>query len=198
MKIRTVTWIIVISLLKLGCSPSEPSQPDTAQQLIDKGWVQYSAANYQGAHDFFNQSMTLDANIADAYNGSGWSGAKLNDLDGAVSDFNTGLLLDTANTEIRAGLAFVYNAKKSYILSDSLALQVLGRDSSWVFSRSTGISAADLHLLLAENYFAEGMYELSRDQVHILTPAFPSNYDVTTVDGRTGLAVEIERLRAII
>ena len=198
MPYRIIIPVFLLALVWWGCQVDSPPPPETAQQLVDDGWAQYATANYQGARDLFNQASALDGSVVDAYNGAGWSSAKLNDLSTAMESFGLGQVKDTSNLEIRAGIGIIENARKNYAFSDSSVLSVLSENSSWVFSRDTSINSLDLHLLLAENFFAEAEYELSRDQVHLLDPSFPSALDVTTVAGRTALAMAIENLRAVI
>jgi len=149
------------------------------------------------AHDDFAAATQGDANLVDAYNGSGWANAKLNALAAAVASFNTGLGKDSVNLQMRAGLAFVLNAQKLYTSSITADTTVLGANSTWSFSRDTSINAADLHLLLAEDYFAltPPDFLASKREVQILDPSFVA--DVATIAGQTALAARIETLRGI-
>ncbi len=193
MRLRSSVLAFLIVVVA-GCSST--SNPESADQLVSEGWTAYLNHNYTLASSKFSQALALNGNLVDAYNGAGWSLAKLNLPDSAVTQFNRGLARDTGNTEIRAGLAFVDNALKLYSQSITLALAVLQVRPAWVFSRDNSVNAQDLHLLLAEDYFALASYPQSLAQVQILNPAFAA--DVTTVVGQTSLAKEIERLRALL
>ena len=144
----------------------------------------------------FTEALSKDANFVDAYNGGGWSKAKLNTLSGAIASFSTGLGKDSANLEIRAGMAFVYNAQKDYSHSIQYALAVLQGSSTWAFTRDPTVSYSDLHLLLAEDYFAQADYASSLQQVSLLDSAF--NADVTTNSGQIALAQKIEQLKSTV
>src|SRR5271169_2751189 len=187
-----------------GCQKDTTgTQNKTAAQLTADGWSAFSGSDYQSALTNFNNAIGEDGNFVDAYNGAGWANAKLNAPQSAVTDFTNGLSKDTSapdslSLEMNAGLAFAYNAQKNYAQSVASALSVLGANANWAFVHHSSINAAELHLLLAEDYFAQSSpdYVSSLHQVQIIDPAF--NADVTTVAGQTALAGEIEQLRSII
>ncbi len=193
---RCRTMLLGVFMVMIAGCGSGGGGSESADQLVADGWTAYLSHNYAGASSKFSQALALNGNLVDAYNGSGWSLAKLNLPDSAVTQFNKGLNRDTANAEIRAGLAFVDNALKLYSQSITLALAVLQGKPSWVFSRDNSVNALDLHLLLAEDYFALASYTESLTQIQILNPSFAA--DVSTVTGQTSLAKEIERQRALL
>jgi tetratricopeptide (TPR) repeat protein len=198
MILRLCSVIFCCTVILLGCNVNDSTTPKTAQEFIDEGWTQYTQHNYRAALDQFNQAITTDGSVADAYNGAGWSEARLDQLSGAVSSFTTGLEKNSTDAEIMAGLAWTYNAEKNYGQSEAMATAVLAADSAFVFSRDNSLTSVDLHFLLAEDYFADGMYSLSLAQVLLLNPGFPSTLDFSSVSGRISLAAEIERLRGVI
>ncbi|MBI3365777.1 MAG: tetratricopeptide repeat protein [Ignavibacteriae bacterium] len=177
-----------------SCSGSDGGGPaqKTAEQLTTEGWQAYGAKNYQDALARFTEALQLNGNFADAHNGAGWANAKLNAMDAAVTSFTTGLTKDPANLQMKAGLAFVYSVQKNYALSIQRTQEVLAADSSWSFSRDLSISASDLHLLLAADYFAQGNFGASLQEVRLLE-SFTVN--VNTASGQAALSDEIEKLR---
>jgi len=187
----------LVTALFWGCSKDEGPAAKTPAELLAEGWQAYATRNYQLAHDDFAAATQGDANLADAYNGSGWANAKLNALNASVASFTTGVGRDPANLQMKAGLSFVFNAQKVYTSSIAADSMVLYADSIWSFSRDTSINAADLHLLLAEDYFAltPPDFASSKAQVIKLNPSFAA--DIATLAGQTALAAEIERLRGI-
>ena len=192
--------VLGLALAQLwGCSSNDGGGPPakTPAELLAEGWQAFANKNYQLAHDDFASATQGNANLADAYNGSGWANAKLNALGAAVTSFNAGLGKDSANLQMKAGLSFVFNAQKLYISSIAYDSTVLHADSTWSFSRDTSINAADLHLLLAEDYFALTPPDFfsSKREVRILDTSFVA--DVATLAGQTALAAEIETLRGI-
>ncbi len=198
MRTATILTILLVTLLAggAGCSSGSGGGGDNAAQLVRDGWTAYLSADYRTAASKFDQAIALDGSLVDAYNGAGWANAKLDSLATAVVRYNDGLARDTANNEIRAGLAFVGNALKQYASSIGYASAVLQSNPSWVFSRDNAVNQLDLHLLLAEDYFAIPDYPQSLAQVRILNPSFTA--DVSTTAGRTQLAKEIERLRTLL
>jgi tetratricopeptide (TPR) repeat protein len=193
-----VIWFL-FSLVIISCQKDGGTSEDkTASQLVAEAWTAFSAGDYQTAVDRCNEAIAKDGNLVDAYNGAGWSNAKLNALATSVTQFNAGLAKDPSNLDMKAGLAFVFNAQKNYSQSITFANQVIQTNSSWSFSRNGAISVADLRLLLAENYFSQPgpNYALSLQQVQLLNPSFVA--DVATVAGQSALASEIERLRPIV
>jgi len=188
-----VLSIILCAILFSSCEGDSGGGEKTADQLMAEGWQSYLNHDYSGATDQFAKALAKNSNLVDGYNGLGWANGKLNDLPTSVSKFLTGLGMDTANLEIRSGLAFVYNAQKNYAQSIVQGRAVLVSNPSWSFSRDATVNASDLQLLLAENFFATASYDSSLARVRILNPLFAA--DVSTVAGQTALAQEIERLQ---
>ena len=200
------SFFVICFFIALGlwsCSKDDGSPPKTPQELLTEGWQGYASHNYQLAIDRFTAALQADASLVDAYNGLGWANAKRDLLDASVSNFNTGLARDSSNLQMKAGLAFVLNAKSSlanhYQLSIDKALAVLHADSLWSFSRDVSINASDLQLLLSEDYFAIADFSSSLVQVQKLNAKLSTSFDadVSTTAGQTALANEIERLRTL-
>jgi hypothetical protein len=190
---------IIIGCTVLFCSCSSGGGgggPESASQLTSDGWNAYAGRDYATASSKFSQAISVDGSFVDAYNGSGWSNAKLNNLASAVSVFMQGLAKDASNLEMDAGLAFVYNAQKDYVHSIESDSVVLQANPNWSFSHDASVNSSKLHLLLAADYYALANYSASYQQVQILDGSF--NADVTTVAGQIALAQEIERLRSIV
>ena len=187
-----------------GCQKDSTGPPTkTAAQYTADGWSAFSGGDYATALTDFNNAIGQDGNYVDAYNGAGWANAKLESPQSAITNFSNGLTKDTnvpdsLSLEMNAGLAFSYNAQKNYSQSITSALSVLGANANWALVHHSAINAAELHLLLAEDYFAQSSpdYVSSLHQVQIIDAAF--NADVATVAGQTALAGEIEQLRSII
>lgn len=186
--------IITLSCFTFSCKEkvNEPPPPDD-NLYINQGWEAFSKREYQTALDKFTEAMRMDSSIADAYNGAGWSSGKLNLLDNAVKYFLIGKSKPNSVLDINAGLSIIYNAKKEYNLSISEAFVIFRTNPEWFFSRDTSVNKFDLRIILAENYFALGNFEISYEHVKLLNPTFNVNF--RTMEGQTILAHEIERLR---
>src|SRR5689334_7128005 len=176
-------------------SGTEPPPPPTAAELVAQGWTAFAAGNFVTAKARFTSAIALDATIADAYNGAGWSDAHLGLLSEAETRFGEGRARPGATLDLLAGLSIVHNASKDYALSVLEADTLFTADAGWAFSRDTSVNSADVRVAVAESYYAMGNFSASMAAVVVLNPSFSA--DVLTVDGRTALAAEIERLRGV-
>ncbi len=186
--------IMTLSCITFSCKEkvNELAPPD-ANQYINQGWEAFKNHEYQTALDKFTEALRMDSSIVDAYNGAGWSSGKLNLLDEAVKYFLICKSKPNSSLDINAGLSIVYNAQKKYNSSITEAGIVFRGNLDWVFSRDTSINKYDLRIVLAENYYALGSFEICLEQVKMLNLTFSVNYQ--TMEGQTILAHEIERLR---
>ncbi|HUL44619.1 MAG TPA: hypothetical protein VLY03_09700 [Bacteroidota bacterium] len=187
--------IVLAGLQLLSCSHGDTNsaQPETATQLVGDGWQAYANQQYQTALSKFTAAIGLDGNMVDAFNGAGWASAKLGQLANAATQFGRGNVRDTNNTDILAGLALVDNANKNYSVSATDAQSLLLKNSHWFFERDTGVDYNDIRVVLEEDYFAVGSFDLSLAIVRQVNPSFSA--DVSTVQGQAALAQEIERQR---
>ena len=188
-------FLTLFSLSSCSSGGDEPSPP-TAPELVAQGWQSYVSKDYQSALDKFTQAIGLDGGFVDAYNGAGWAQAKLNRLSNSLTSFTTGHGKDSTNLEINAGMAIVLSAQHNYAQSALHATAVITAQPGWSFSHDATLSTADLHLLLAEDYFAMANYSSSLAEVKLLNSTFDA--DILTVAGKTLLAQEIERLRSLV
>jgi tetratricopeptide (TPR) repeat protein len=193
MKKFSLNCILVILWIFAGCK-NDTGGGETADQLVNDGWQAYVSKDYKTAVNKFNQAITMNGSLVDAYNGAGWSYALLNRLDTSVIKFTSGRSHDSTNAEINAGLGFVENALKSYQPSIQFAGITLQQNATWTFSKDNTINWCDLRVLLAEDYFALSQYNLSLTNVQFLKPSF--TVDTTTIAGRIELSQQIDSLRS--
>jgi len=199
MKFLKYTMTCLIILLMVGCTGNNgiaPVENYTAQELTEQGWELFGTVDYQRALEKFQEAISKDASYVEAHCGTGWAAARLKDLAKSANYFSSCISLNSSYVDAHAGIAFVYNAQKSYLLSNTSAIEALNQDATWTFLHDETLSYKDLYLLLAENYFALLDFKESLARVKILNPSFTA--DVTTYDGRAALAAEIERLRGIV
>lgn len=189
-------FLLLTFIFKCGEDNGFKPPAKEAEQLTNEGWDRFEYKGYDNALAKFKEAIAKDKNYAEAYNGAGWASARLTNLSDAVSYFTQCISLSSTHVDAHAGLAFVYNAEKEYQSSVSAAITALSIDSSWLFAHDQTINYQDLHLILAECYFALGNFSDSLAQVQILNPSFTA--DVGTFEGRSALAEEIERLRGIV
>ena len=205
MKQRAVFLLIVlisVTLLTFGCGkdkkPPGPTPP-TTEELTKAGWAKFEDGDYDDAIGNLNSAIETDPNYSEAYCGLGWCYAVLSNDSLSADNFEKCLSFtnpDSITLDAKAGLAFAYQAQKLDTLAIDKAKEVLTADPSWKFSHDTTCSASDLHLLLAECYFAISDFESSLAEVQILNPGF--FVYVNTAVGRGALADEIERLRGLV
>jgi tetratricopeptide (TPR) repeat protein len=188
--------LVIVILLSVVCGKDSTKPEDKIPALLATGWSEFEKKNYETARVSFEEAIGIDSSYTDAYNGAGWSNAYLNNLNKSAQQFNRSILLDDLNMDAKAGLAFVYHAQNQYQSSISLVNKVLSSQPNWVFAHNSTLTNADLHLLLAESYFALANYSSSLKQVQILNSNFTA--DVSTQEGIAALAAEIERLRGTI
>ncbi len=196
---RFLILYLLITVMISGCGDTgngfKPPVKE-AEELVIEGWEKFSYRGYANALEKFKEAITLNADYADAYNGAGWSNARLTMLTDAINYFTQCLAIDRNFTDAQAGMAFVYNAQKSYQASIDQANSALTGNPAWSFGHDQSLSYLDLRVILAENYFALGNFTGSLNQVRLLNPSFTS--DVNSFEGKTALAEEIERLRGIV
>ncbi len=193
--------LAVLAAAVLGCS-KETTAPEpelTAAQLLSQGWTYFNAGSFSAALSNFQQAKAKDPSLVDAYNGIGWCQGILGYKNEALATFNSGLVRQAANNEMRAGLSFVYASLDSCpaaVRNDSL---VLASDSLWRFSHKYLLSAdqvmdhRELNLLLAECYYQLGSFAASLQAVNKIDPLF-TVVDVNTSEGQSELLMKIENL----
>ncbi len=180
--------LIGLSILGMSCTDV---QEKTYDELINQGGSDLTSGAYQSALQAFTAARDKTPDRWEPNSGIGWSNFKLDNLTLAASSFSDGSAKAGAGADLYAGWGFVLNAGKDYAGSNAKAKAALDLDSNWTFTYGLGLSASDLHVMKAENYFALGLYTDSKVEVVILNPAFAS-VDVSTDAGRAELAKEIE------
>jgi tetratricopeptide (TPR) repeat protein len=186
----------------LGCGGDDGGSPaDTAASLTAAGWTLFDQGRYELAIDKFEQALGLDADYADAFNGLGWSHARLDLLADALENFGMCVISDPDLTEGYAGCAPVY---RDYDRDDdgepahfdsaaAFASTALTREPTFEFSHEDGeFDWRDLRLIMAQSYYGLGEFLLAKDQVDILDPE--NTLDRESETFFEDLAAEIERL----
>ncbi len=123
----------------------------------------------------------------------------------ADDPFNT---IDVAN-EIKAGLCFAYNARgkagddsMAIIWGDTVIGATVGfNQTGWVFTHDTTVNYLDIMLTLGMSNYGVGDFTKSLNHVSdiwaILNPSISvATIDVSTVDGRRQLAVQLDSLQS--
>lgn len=183
-------------LVFFGCPSSNVTEIPNWAGLIEQGWSAFRQGQYQIAVERFSEARSIEPSKSEAYSGLGWSLFRLDRLSEAIVEFSSGSGKDDPSADLFAGWAFVLNAQKDYSTSNSLVVQALTADVDWRFPHDTSLDADQLHVLKAENHFLLGEFSESLAEVQLLNAAFSA--DVTTSQGQSSLAAEIERLKSIL
>ena len=215
MKIRTHKkyLILLIAFGLLTLEACRKKYAATAEDMVEYGWVLYETNDYLNSNKWFNDAIVDDVEWKDAYNGLGWSYAKLMVLDSSISYFTTGLeqeqnkwsIIDS-QAEILAGLTFAYNAKGI----DAKAIEygrafldstVKPLEAGWVFSHDSKLNYLDLRVTLAASYFAKGKFDSTILQITVVLDSLNSNEVAikdTSLNGRKLIAKQIMSLQELL
>ncbi len=199
---RTMIALSVSLMLSLvACGGGGGGGPeDTAASLTAEGWELFEQGKYAEAIEKFNDALALDDTYADAYNGLGWSNAKLDELLDALTNFD--LCIDNGMSDEPdpyAGKAVVYRdydaASDHFSQAITAALTALEKDRRYVFSHYTSFDWKDLMIVLAQCYFALKDYTTANAWVDSLPDSHPADPQSETFV--SDLSAEIERLESI-
>ena len=166
-----------------------------SEEYIKIAWASYEDNEFLDAISFFNLALDSDDTNPEIYLGLGWSYMYISNLTEAIQYLNKCLEFNAEYIDARAGIAFIYNAQKEYQKSVEFAQEVLTRNPEWASLHDSQTNYFDIHILLAECYFALGDYYSSLKHVQILNTGFQT--DISIQSGIQDLAAEIERLNAI-
>ncbi len=185
-------------VLVLGCGGDGGGPTDTAVSLTAAGWTLFEQGEYELAIDKFERALGLDADYADAFNGLGWSHAKLDSLANSLENFGMCVTNDPDLTEGYAGCAPVYrdyNTEPAHFDSAVVsASTALTQESNFEFSHDEDFDWRDLRLIMAQSYYGLGEFLLAKAQVDALDGI---SLDPESDTFAEDLAAEIERLEGL-
>lgn len=182
-------FILIVSLffiiLFIGCGGEEQEKTVlTADMIVEQGWVEYKAGNYESAIIKFQSALAKSPETSEAYNGIGWSNAKLGKISDSIDNFKKAVSKDPQNADAHAGLAGVYFISGNYELAIASAKQALTLRFDYQSSHDK-VKAGNLRLLLAQSYYNMGDYASAKAQIEILgiygmtldpsSPTYPSD-----------------------
>ena len=197
--LATIIAALALSTCKQESNPVVTVIPpgEEAAALTSQGWASFSAGDYRGALYLFGQATGKNSLYADAYNGEGWSYARLDSLQKARQYFDVALGLEFTMIDAFAGRSFVSLALGDYdgALDAVSRVQAVG-PPFYVFRYDSNISMNDLLLVKAQSYFFLRDYTAAQQIVDLLDPA---NQLAPSSPGYVeDLALEIEHLWSII
>ena len=200
-------WALAAGMMALaavgpGCGGGGDTAPsESASSRTSEGWALFEAGDFEGAAEKFGRAIVLDPTYAAAYSGLGWSYARLDTLGGAIDNF--GRAIDASKTvwvlaDSYAGSAPVYRdlhaAAAHFDSAVVYASNALSLDRRYVFEHDTRFDWHDLHLVMAQGYFALNVYAAANASVDSLGGIVQDPDSPTFVED---LAAEIERLETI-
>ena len=158
-----IIWATLLAscfLILVGCSSDPDPNTSTALNHTEQGWRSYESGNYAQALLSFERAVNFDENLADAYNGVGWSHLSLSlNPPLAQEAFQNAVQLDPSNADAWVGLANLLflrhkdtNDFRSAIRAIDNALQ---GDAEYLF-RHDYRSKAELYVLKAACYYYLG------------------------------------------
>lgn len=192
---------IGLALTAVGCGDDDSSTgPElTNAEKIDLGWDKFEEADYSGALAQFQAVTQSNGQLSDAWNGAGWSSARLvGGLNAATGYFDTALQRDTIRYDAMGGWAFAVYQQGNWDEAITKATALLHRRPGWRFLHEPSLNSNDLYIMLAAAHYNLGdaaHYTASYEAVRELNPAFEA--DISTPAGRRELLNEIERLRRL-
>ena len=186
-------------LTAFGCGGDGGGGPsDTAASLTAAGWALFEQGEYEAAITKFDQALGLDATYSDAYNGLGWSNAKLDSLAEALGNFGECLVFNSTLADAYAGCAPVYRDYETepahFDSAIATASQALILEATYFFSHDDSFDWRDLHLIMAQSYYGLGEFLDANTHVLALGGVTLDTESTTFVED---LAAEIERLEGI-
>ncbi|MBL7994243.1 hypothetical protein JNM05_02630 [bacterium] len=195
---KTINFVLPVFVLicQISCGPDPVKETTTYEDMILEGWTSYSQNEFEMAAEWFTKAAKKEPSFAEPYTGLAWIQMKMDHFIKAEEYFNTGTLKINVTADHFAGWAFMKNAQKEYDVSNTHAQTALDADAEWSFPYAVGLSASDLKLLQAQNYFLLADYTNSLLLVKTLNPGFDA--DIFDSAGQALLAKEIERLRKIV
>ncbi len=149
---RTITSILTFSLI-LGCGRS---QKDTELFFI-QGNVAYKKGNYEEAIKFYTEAIEKTPKFADAYNNRGSVKLAMDNLAGAISDFEEAVSIDDKFYMAKYNLAEAYSRGNEKLNESIDLLRQINeqyKDSSFYFVTLS-------NALIAKNNFAEASANLA-------------------------------------
>ena len=223
--LKKTTLLFFVSLGILFIDGCRKNFSATAEHKASYGWEMYELKDYLKSREWFFNSVETDKKWKDAYNGLGWSYAKLLEMDsldteniGSIRTFHRGLLQpkDPWNStdvhlEILAGLTFAYHAKGNdkeavkfgNALIDSTLIGLNpSRWHSWAFSHDSTLNYLDLRITMASSYFALAEFDSTQVHLKVVLDSLGSSTklisDYKSLLGRQLVAQQLDSLQKVL
>jgi len=162
--------ILVAALLtQSGCSSDSETDTPTALHYTQQGWHAYNSGDYAQALLSFERALNFNAQLADAYNGVGWSHLSLSlTIPLAQEAFQNAVQLDASNADAWVGLANVLYLRHKDTSDFSAAIRAIDNalqtDAQSLF-RHDYHSKAELYTLKAACYYYLGEKQGAKQEI---------------------------------
>lgn len=186
---RSSYWISVIlafCLMAFGCSDDPEVDTAFVQKRQMDGWTAYDKGDFSTALLHFERVIELDATLADAYNGLGWTHLSTKRspattpevLAKAQTAFEAALRSDASSADAWIGLANTLFLRRESASDFQIALRAIDNavqgDHQTLF-RHDYQSIADLYALRASCYYYLGQTDLAKSAIENALQTEPSN-----------------------
>lgn len=165
--------LLAMILSMSGCGGDDDDDDYSLIKLITEGQVLLETEDYEGAREKFDEVLVIEPGNISAYVGLGWAHGKLLNLQKSIASFQSALSIDPQDADALAGIAFAYLADDEYDQAIASSEQVLAIDPGYTFE-STGITAQDLKIVLAESYYYKGDFEEAKRVLDITAEVSPA------------------------
>jgi tetratricopeptide (TPR) repeat protein len=184
---RYIAIILCFSLVVLlGCSDEQAFDTEAARKNQALGWTAYKEGDFSAALLSFERAVNLDASLADAHNGLGWSHLSASRTSSvnpqivakAQDAFEEAIRLDVSNADAWIGLAntlFLRRENASDFQTALLAINNALKANHTFLFRHDYQSIADLHALKAACYYYLGEKALAITSVETSIQVEPQN-----------------------
>ncbi len=167
---------LLLFSIVLGCSEDPNPDAEAARAQQTNGWLAYNQKDFSAALLSFERAVNLNPDLADAYNGLGWSHLSMSRVSvvnpqivaKAKESFEDAIRIDPSNADAWVGLSntlFLRRGGDSDFQAALLALENAFDANHQFFFRHDYQSAADLHALKAACYYYLGKRDLAKASV---------------------------------
>lgn len=184
-------------ILSAGCGDGKSSKPvvRTYEEMIETGWEDFRAGDYNSALVEFKFALSLDVTRYEAFSGVGWSYAMIDSFYPSRYALLECLERNPVLVDPLIGLAAIYRDLPDFRMAVDYCRQALLADPDFEFQHQPRFDWKDIMLILAECYFALGQYDLAYAEIQALDPEV--DLDPAAESFNSDLLQEIEALVSI-
>ena len=178
--------ILILCLISFGCSDDPEIDTAVVEKRQMDGWTAYDKGDFSDALLHFERVIELDATLADAHNGLGWTHLSTSHAPATTPEilakaqraFEAAIRSDTSSADAWIGLANTLFLRRENASDFQIAIRAIDNalqgDQRTLF-RHDYQSTADLYVLRAACYYYLGQRDLARSAVESAIQTEPSN-----------------------